>query len=107
SFLTPLSAGAAEPTGPFGACSWGHVRSPERGDSSVLNGVTADSPRTLWAVGNWYDADADTYHTLVARRDPGWLLQPSEDPGNSRSVLQGVGSTTDGDAWAVGFSQNL
>jgi hypothetical protein len=85
-----------------------HVRSPAPGDASVFNAVSADAGATAWAVGDWYDAGADVYHTLVTRREGGlaWLSVPSDDPGNSRSVLQGLTSIPGGDAWAVGFSQD-
>jgi hypothetical protein len=118
--IAPTAAMAAQPSGaqsetvtepqpsaPAVCGEFTHVRSPAPGDSSVLNAVSADSASTAWAVGDWYDAGADVYHTMVLRRNGGrWGVVASEDPGNSRSALQGLTSIPGGDAWAVGFSQD-
>jgi hypothetical protein len=110
SLLAPAAARAASQSHvlPPASCgNWRYDSTAARGDASVLTGVGADSATTAWAVGNWYDAGTDVYHAFVVRQVAGyWTPAPADDPGDSRNVLQGITVSGDGDAWAVGFSQD-
>lgn len=104
---TAASAAPAAAAIPGECGQFSHVRGPSPGDASVLNAVIADPGTPPRAVGDWYDAGADVYHSLVVRqKGSAWVRVASEDPGDTRNALQGLTSIPGGDAWAVGFSQD-
>ena len=87
--------------------SWQVVSSasPGSGDN-VLLGVSASVSGT-WAVGYWANAQGGTRQTLIEQwNGTSWQQVSSPNVGTGDNVLDGVVATSDGNAWAVGYSNN-
>jgi hypothetical protein len=75
-------------------------------DLGVISGVAAAPGGSAWAVGytGSGDSDTDTGRTLVLRwSGTAWTRVPSPSPG-PEAYLLGVTATSDGSAWAVGWT---
>jgi hypothetical protein len=73
------------------------------GEFQDLDGVAARSASRVWAVGNYYDADAARMRTLVERWDGERFRKVSSGNRRADSNLNGV-STVRGVRFAVGAS---
>lgn len=77
--------------------SWTRVPSPSPQRQSLLSGVSAASPRDVWAVGG-------ISKTLILHWNGiRWRRVPSPSPGTG-AVLDGVTAVSARDAWATGSS---
>ena len=87
--------------------AWSQVPSPAPGAGSLLDGVTAGSGGTGWAVGRSCTAcgtSSEIDKTLILRWDgAAWSQTPSPSP-SRYSYLAGVSLGPGGTAWAVGSS---
>jgi hypothetical protein len=82
---------------------WRHVASPSPGTGSALYSVTAISATDIWAVGSQYNGTSD--RTLIVHwNGHRWSAVKSPDPGKYGDSLHGVGGSSAGEVWAVGFS---
>jgi len=82
--------------------AWKRMRSPDPGNSSVLNGVAAASARDAWAVG-YYFTSLGVAHTLIEHwNGTAWRRVNSPDLSSTRNVLNGVATSSATNAWAVG-----
>jgi hypothetical protein len=77
------------------------------GALDVLNGVTARSKSSTWAVGD-YSNGLGGMPSLIEYRSPvqhAWVQQKSPNPLGSTGItlLQGVAATSSTNAWAVGY----
>ncbi len=81
---------------------WTLIPSPNMGNNSELQGVTAVSANDLWAVGRSYEGDFGPDYTLTMHYTNGqWTVVPS--PYVDRySELHGVAAVSANDVWAVG-----
>jgi hypothetical protein len=67
-----------------------------------LNGVSASSASSAWAVGNW-SRNATTYKVLIEHWTGGrWQTLPGRSPGNDSNTLNSVVALSRSQAWAVG-----
>jgi hypothetical protein len=84
------------------------VTSPNaRSDENYLNAVTATSPTSAWAVGEYYIRRGTAARTLILRWDgTAWKRVTSPNPGGSaRDIsLEGVAASSPRNAWAAGYS---
>jgi serine/threonine-protein kinase len=100
---TPLRTCVKTWTAHFNGTTWTQVPSPSPGPatSDLLNGVTALSATSAWAVGEVIDGDHGK--TLILHWDgTRWTQVPSPSPGPFSNELFGVAATSANDAWAVG-----
>jgi hypothetical protein len=75
-------------------------------ESHELFGVSAASPRDVWAVGVTLPS-AGPARTLVERwQGRAWRIVPSPDRPSAGSFLNAVVALSDSDAWAVGLSRS-
>jgi hypothetical protein len=90
--------------------AWSTATVPSFGTTNLLNDVTA-FPNDVWAVGR---VDGDNgFGTTVKRtlilhwnRTTGWAVATSANVGSGDNELFGVGGTSTGDVWAVGYSSS-
>ena len=83
-----------------------HPQSLPGGVDDELSSVFALDPRDAWAVGYYFDATANHYHTLTEHWDgSSWSVVPSPNPGNANNYLYGVAAISRKDVWAVDFAQ--
>ena len=67
-----------------------------------LNGVSASSSSSAWAVGAW-SRTGTGYKTLIENWAGGqWHIQASPNPGNDTNTLTSVAALSRSQAWAVG-----
>jgi hypothetical protein len=67
-----------------------------------LNGVSASSSSSAWAVGTW-SRTAAGYKVLIEHWTGGrWQYLPGRSPGNDSNTLNGVVALSRSQAWAVG-----
>jgi hypothetical protein len=84
--------------------AWERVRSANpSAQFQDLNGVAARSASRVWAVGTYYDAEADRLRTLVERWDGERFRKVSSGSRRADSMLNGV-SAVRGVRFAVGAS---
>jgi hypothetical protein len=87
--------------------AWSVQPSANPGGSSnynELDGVIANSPTEVWAVG-YYEDGTGADQTLIEHwNGKTWKVQPSPNPGGSSkyNALDSVAATSATDAWAVG-----
>lgn len=83
---------------------WQLVPSPSPG-KSLLFGVAASSPASIWAVG---DTQASTRTRALTEHWDGhtWEVVPSRSPGTLENLLAGVAALSSSSAWAVGFTSD-
>ena len=68
----------------------------------TLLGITALASDNVWTVG--YVGDLGNYHTLIRHWNGSvWSTVPSPDGGAGDNYLHGVGGSSAGDLWAVGY----
>jgi hypothetical protein len=80
--------------------SWTVIPSPNPGQSTQLNGVTALSATNAWAVGTYFNGT--TFVPLTEHWDgTSWTVIPSPAPG-AYGELFSVTATSATDLWAVG-----
>jgi hypothetical protein len=85
--------------------SWANVASPNPGGhavNNVLNGVTALSSTSVWAVGYYLK---ESYRALALHwNGAGWQLAstPNAGPPGEDNMLNAVAATSGNDVWAVG-----
>jgi hypothetical protein len=87
--------------------TWQVSKSPSPGQllGTSLTGVAATSGSNAWAVGSFSNGTAN--QTLIEHwNGTNWQVQPSDNPGGSSSddELNGIGASSLGNAWSVGFS---
>ena len=70
-------------------------------NTNILNGVSASSPGSVWAVGKTGIASY-----IVKWNGSIWAQVPSPSPGNFDNTLQGVAAVSGASAWAVGGYSN-
>jgi len=89
--------------------AWKIVTSPNaRSDENDLNSVTATSPTSAWAVGEYYIRGGTAARTLILRWDgTAWKRVTSPNPGTADNFLRGVAATSPANAWAVGEYNNV
>ncbi|HSH39479.1 MAG TPA: hypothetical protein VK993_11905, partial [Chthoniobacterales bacterium] len=82
--------------------SWSIVPSPNpRAYTSILNAVACSSPSQCWAVGTYYDGEAN--RTLIQQwNGVAWTIVSSPSPSSRLNRLRGVDCTSDGQCFAVG-----
>jgi hypothetical protein len=86
---------------------WQKVPSPNRGSLiNELGGVSATSPASAWAVGDYQNGNGTAEQTLIEHwNGSSWKLQPSPNPGGAagNTILGGVAATSATNAWATGY----
>jgi hypothetical protein len=92
----------AQPTST--ACVWQHAQTPnpKLGHESQLVAVSAPTPTSAWAVGNFFSGHEGGVHGPIIERWDGthWQLT---DPGLPTGVfLSGVSALSPGDVWIAG-----
>jgi hypothetical protein len=90
--------------------AWKRVPSPNAPHSgeNYLNAVTATSPSSAWAVGEYYIRGGTADRTLILRWDgTAWKIVASPNPGTADNFLRGVAATSPANAWAVGEYNNF
>jgi len=96
-------------TARWDGAEWSVVPSPNIAQSgNVLNDVHGASRGDVWAVGYYYNTVGDrVQETLTLHWDgDAWSLVPSPNASHDSafSYLEGVASSPNGEAWAVGLS---
>ncbi len=88
--------------------AWSKVKSPSPGSSfNELHGVSAVSGSDAWAVGDYFNATARAYDTLILHwNGTAWSKVKSPNPSPGASYLYGVSAGSGSDAWAVGNYDN-
>jgi hypothetical protein len=90
--------------------AWKRVASPNvpRSGENYLNAVTAASPASAWAVGDYFIRGGTADRTLMLRWDgTAWKRVASPDPGTADNFLRGVAAASPANAWAVGEYDNF
>ncbi len=85
--------------------AWKRMASPNPRFSlgAELHGVAASSPRSAWAVGEYYDGRRGAYLTLVLHWDgTAWKRVASPNGRSNENYLNAVAATSPGNAWAIG-----
>jgi hypothetical protein len=76
---------------------------PDSSKNSSLRSVAAVSSHDVWAIGYYYDTQAQTYNALIEHWNGAkWKIVPSPNP--SKNGLNAVAADRATDAWAVGFT---
>jgi hypothetical protein len=104
---TATGSAAATPGRAAAACThWVGVKSPSLGTTgATLNGVTAVSAKTAWAVG--FTADNFSPAAWILRwNGSSWRQAPNPESNARGSILWGVSASSASDAWAVGWLVN-
>jgi hypothetical protein len=85
--------------------NWKRMLSPNVGDgNNVLHDVVALSTTNIWAVGEYFDLDANASKTLVLHwNGDAWHRVASPPAGSISTSLQSVAAVSATDVWAVGF----
>jgi hypothetical protein len=87
----------------WNASQWAAIGSPSPGTlSNELNGITAISPKDVWAVGSSAGGTLSEHWDGVS-----WRVVPSANAYTSDDVLAGVAGTSSKDVWAVGSGEDL
>ena len=83
---------------------WTQVRPPSPGRTgNMLSGVAAASASRAWAVGAYTNNKTSVNNTLILGwNGTAWSREKSPNAGAGANMLTGVGSTSPGNAWAVG-----
>ena len=87
--------------------AWSRVKTPDPSvaGGNFLNGVTATSPTSAFAVGS-YDTPANSTDSLILRwNGTAWSKVKSPDPSATFNQLGGVSATSASSAWTVGQAQ--
>jgi hypothetical protein len=105
--LVTASAAVATPAG--AATTWTTVSTPNRGTvADTLNGVSALSTSSAWAVGSSYDINKASPRTLIQRwNGTRWSTVTSPNITDFYNELYGVSASSANDAWAVGYANTL
>ncbi len=84
--------------------SWSKIVSPNPSShQNWLNGVSAISPSSAWAVGTFWSGNSTTDTTLVLHwNGTSWSKIASPNPSSTENDLHGVSATSASNAWAVG-----
>jgi hypothetical protein len=103
--LIPTAGVAAGANGSLraGSCgTWSIVYSPREASMDTLSGISALSPRDVWAVGRY----VDTQNEALIEHWTGWRwrLVPAAGLGSASSYLDAVAAVSPTDVWAVGGS---
>jgi hypothetical protein len=89
---------------------WKRVPSPDAPHSgeNYLTAVTATSPASAWAVGEYFIRGGTADRTLILRWDgTAWKRVASPNPGTADNFLNGLAATSGTNAWAVGEYNNF
>jgi hypothetical protein len=84
--------------------TWSGVASSSPGSTdNYLVGVSATSPTSAWAVGQYCSGTCATYQSLIENwNGTSWSSVASPNPGSAFNTLIGVSAVSSTDAWAVG-----
>lgn len=82
---------------------WSVVSSPNQGQWSVLNSVTAISVSDVWAVGYAVSGNQSVHSTLIEHWNGTiWSIITSPNQGTNTNVLSSITAISANDLWAVG-----
>ncbi len=90
--------------------AWKRVPSPNAPHSgeNYLSAVTATSPASAWAVGEYFIRGGTADRTLILRWDgAAWKRVASPNPGTADNLLNALAATSATNAWAVGEYNNF
>lgn len=91
--------------------AWNVVPSPNVPGAigNILLGVTALSTQDAWAVGYSEYSGSEPFRLALSLHWDGtvWNMVPNPNPSASQNVLNGVSATSPGEAWTVGFYNNV
>jgi hypothetical protein len=91
----------------FDGKHWTALPAPNASDNeNTLFGVAAEPSHVAWAVGYYADASSQIRSLAEYWDGSSWSVVPTANPGAYRNVLFGVATMPDGEAWAVGYSQD-
>ena len=86
------------------SATWRLVNSPDGTWNNFLVGISAVSPKDMWAVGNSQSQVTGRDQNLAEHWDgTAWTVVPTPQPGADSSDLNAVAAIASNDAWAVGF----
>src|SRR5262245_19547192 len=99
-----VAAPGAATASAAGCHTWTGVPPPSPGAAeNGLNGVTAQSPCNVWAVGFYGDVvDGPVLSLAEHWNGTAWTLVTTPSPDTDRNFLSGVAGASSRDIWAVG-----
>ncbi|MDQ6693572.1 MAG: hypothetical protein M3014_04015 [Chloroflexota bacterium] len=88
--------------------SWQVVSSPNGGPAAnYLTGISGSKSDDVWAVG-YSGNEKSVYRTLIEHWDGhSWRIIPSPNNGEQFNLLTAVSATPMGEAWTVGYYQDV
>jgi hypothetical protein len=95
----------------FNGTAWSVVSMPLVSSSNLnafylFNGIQANSPTDVWAVGESSVVDGTTSSDLIEHwNGTAWSIVPSPSPGSGDSLTSVTTSNAANDVWAVGVTQ--
>jgi hypothetical protein len=95
----------------FNGTAWSVVPMPLVSSSNInafylFNGIQANSPTDVWAVGESSVVDSTTSSNLIEHwNGTAWSIVPSPSPGTGDSLTGVTTSNAANDVWAVGVTQ--
>jgi len=95
----------------FNGTAWSVVPMPLVSSSNInafylFNGIQANSPTDVWAVGESSVVDSTTSSNLIEHwNGTAWSIVPSPSPGTGDSLTGVTTSNAANDVWAVGITQ--
>jgi hypothetical protein len=95
----------------FNGTAWSVVPMPLVNSSNInafyaFNGIHANSPTDVWAVGESSVVDSTTSSNLIEHwNGTAWSIVPSPSPGTADSLTGVTTSNAANDVWAVGVTQ--
>jgi hypothetical protein len=102
--LSTTGLPAAPAASPAGGSLWQVITTPNAGTSrNVLRDVAPLSSDDAWAVGSFFDAEAQAERSLIEHWDGrAWSIVPAPTVGTGYQSLWGVSALSARDVWAVG-----